>query len=111
MHPLMLLLLILKGHLRLGAQISSKDINGLTIIHYAVDSNEMKNVQFAVETQLDINQQDHNGWTPLIRAAIQQCKPEILEYLIEKGADKSIEDRNGFGYEKHLELSNDIGDK
>ncbi|XP_050304751.1 fibronectin type 3 and ankyrin repeat domains protein 1-like isoform X2 [Anthonomus grandis grandis] len=51
-----------------GASIYCQDINGLTILHYAVDSNELNNVKFAIDCKVDINMQDNSGWSPLLRA-------------------------------------------
>lgn len=51
-----------------GANKNSKDINGLSVLHYAVDSNRSDAVKFCLEFVQDINQRDNNGWTPLLRA-------------------------------------------
>ncbi|KAL1490681.1 hypothetical protein ABEB36_013336 [Hypothenemus hampei] len=96
---------ITKVTIDLGAEVSSRDINGLNIIHYAVDSNILENVQFSVNTNLAIDEQDNNGWTPLMRALMLQCKPEILEYLLLNGASTEIRDKNGFDFKKHLKIS------
>lgn len=73
---------------------------------------------------MDINLQDNNGWTALLRAGqlkftrllpynkivdvsivILQCKQEIVDCLIVYGADIYIKDNNGFDYVKHQEIS------
>lgn len=72
---------------------------------------------------MDINLQDNNGWTALLRAGqfeftrllpynkivdvftvILQCKQEVVDYLIVSGANIYIKDNNGFDYVKHQEI-------
>lgn len=55
-----------------GANKDSKDINGLSVLHYAVDSNRAEAVKFCLEFIEDVDQEDNNGWTPLLRAG--SCK-------------------------------------
>lgn len=70
-----LMIALFNGHLQIasllldkGATISLKDCNGLTAMHYAIDSGKIENVQFAVEHGFDINIPDNKGWTSLLRA-------------------------------------------
>lgn len=51
-----------------GADVTATDINGLNVLHYAVDSNSLENVTFALNLGLDINYKDNKKWTPLLRA-------------------------------------------
>ncbi|XP_066258220.1 fibronectin type 3 and ankyrin repeat domains 1 protein-like [Euwallacea similis] len=88
-----------------GARTSDTDINGLNIVHYAVDSNDLMNLEFALEYHLDINIQDFNGWTPLVRAVILNCSEEIIKYLLTHGADTHIKDKMGFDYWKHVDIN------
>ncbi|XP_076253497.1 ankyrin repeat and SAM domain-containing protein flippy [Rhynchophorus ferrugineus] len=103
---------IYDGHLKAasllidkGADIFSKDINGLNIMHYAVDSDKLESVKFTFNAKININEQDNKGWTPLYRAVILKCNPEIIQYLLENGADPTLKDNNGFDYYKHSKLS------
>lgn len=63
------------GHLKIaqflvdkGANINLKDVNGLTALHYAVDSNILASVEFILMRISDVNVQDNQGWTPVLRA-------------------------------------------
>lgn len=51
-----------------GANLNATDINQMTALHYAVDSNLIESVRFAVEAGCDLNKKDNKGWTPLLRA-------------------------------------------
>lgn len=51
-----------------GANKYAQDINGLNIIHYAVDSDQILNVRFCLDVIQEVDQKDNNGWTPLLRA-------------------------------------------
>lgn len=72
-----LMFAIIKGHLQIasilidkGADIQAKDVNGLNSLHYAVDSNDLKNLTFCIQHFSNLDCQDNNGWTPLIRAGL-----------------------------------------
>lgn len=103
-----------------GGNVKTHDVNGLNILHYAVDSNNIESVRFCVQQDIDINTADRNGWTPLHRAgtlsiakikayscflAILQCDSPIIQLLLEHGAQKSKQDHNGFDYDKHINLA------
>lgn len=53
-----------------GADVTATDINGLTALHYAVDSGILDNVKFALNLGLDVNCKDNKKWTPLLRAGV-----------------------------------------
>ncbi|XP_049823930.1 fibronectin type 3 and ankyrin repeat domains 1 protein [Aethina tumida] len=102
-----LMVAISKGYLQIAqflinkrADIHCVDINGLNILHYAVDSNNIDNVIFVLKSGVNINLQDRSGWTPLMRAVILQSSEEIINMLLENGAEVNIHDNNGFTYEK-----------
>lgn len=73
-----LMLSVFKGKLKIAqflcdknANVELKDINGLNVLHYAVDSNLLSSVQFAVKLVCNVDEKDCNGWTPLMRGSIQ----------------------------------------
>lgn len=109
-----------------GCDINTTDINSLTILHHAVDSNDVENVKFALKIGLCVDAKDRTGWTPLMRAgrvgnsnslntapeiqisAILNCNDEIIKLLLENGASKTLKDKNGFDFEKHRQLASKI---
>ncbi|KAK9722445.1 Ankyrin repeats (3 copies) [Popillia japonica] len=88
-----------------GADTSLKDCNGLTCMHYAIDSGNLETVRFVVEHGIDINVADNKGWTGLLRAVVMENNDEIVKYLLQNGADINVKDTNGFDYYKHCEIS------
>ncbi|XP_044271132.1 fibronectin type 3 and ankyrin repeat domains 1 protein [Tribolium madens] len=89
-----------------GCDTNTTDINGLTLLHHAVDSDNIESVKFALKIGLCVDAKDCNGWTPLMRAAILSCSDEIVTILLENGASKSLKDKNGFDFAKHKFLAN-----
>lgn len=74
-----------RQHLKLGVNINTTNIDGLTALHQAcIDANQ-EMVKFLVENSADINAQDNEGWTPL-HAAVSVGNLEVAKYLIQKGA-------------------------
>lgn len=57
-----------------GANVAAKDINAMDILHYAVHSNFLSSVQFAVTYATEVDWVDNNGWTPLLRAGKHPIK-------------------------------------
>lgn len=51
-----------------GCSVNATDINGLNVLHYAVDSNNLDSVEFVLKQGLHVDAQDSSGWTPLMRA-------------------------------------------
>lgn len=54
-----------------GCNTKAQDVNGLNILHYAVDSNNIESVKFCLQQDIDVNKTDRNGWTPLHRSGTQ----------------------------------------
>lgn len=51
-----------------GASLTAIDVNNMTPIHYAVDSNNISSIKFCILQECNVNVQDNKGWTPLLRA-------------------------------------------
>ncbi|WP_108063184.1 ankyrin repeat domain-containing protein [Poseidonibacter lekithochrous] len=67
----------------------------LHVFHYAVYKNNLALIKYLIEeNQIDIETKDNLNCTPLIYAALYK-KTEIIEYLIEKGADLNCTDSMG----------------
>ena len=54
-----------KQHLKLGVNINTTNIDGLTALHQACIDANIEMVKFLVDNGADINAQDNEGWTPL----------------------------------------------
>lgn len=46
----------------------SRDINGLRVEHYAVDSGSLAMLRHILDRGGDVHAEDDHGWTPLFRA-------------------------------------------
>ncbi len=58
-----------RQHLKLGVNINTTNIDGLTALHQACIDANTDMVKFLVENEADINAQDNEGWTP-VHAAV-----------------------------------------
>lgn len=74
-----------KAHLKIGVNINTTNIDGLTALHQACIDANIEMVKFLVENNADINAQDNEGWTPL-HAAVSVGNLEVTKCLINKGA-------------------------
>lgn len=78
-----------KAHLKIGVNINTTNIDGLTALHQACIDANLDTVRFLVENNADINSQDNEGWTPL-HAAVSVGNLQVSKYLINKGARLDI---------------------
>lgn len=79
--------------LSLGLGIEATNEYSNSLLQKAIESSSFDVAQLLIEHGANVNHQDSNGTTPLMRAA--QSMPEIIELLIEKGAN--IEDKDNKG--------------
>jgi ankyrin repeat protein len=70
----------------------------------AISKGEIETVKQFIESGTKVNKK-LNGLTPLMYAA-RYNKVEIIQYLLQKGADRDIKDSQGFTALKHAQLSN-----
>lgn len=87
--PRKLLGLSLNAH----ANVSDKDLNGRTALHYAV--NHVEIIDFLLSKGADINEKDNEGNTPLIESLRPGSNKNTIEYIIEKGADLNLKNNKG----------------
>ncbi|MEM6734807.1 MAG: ankyrin repeat domain-containing protein [Bacteroidota bacterium] len=64
--------------------------DGSTLLHAAIDKQNVELLKYLVELGININVKDNNGQTVLHYAAMQVDDDELLKYLIEAGADKNM---------------------
>uniref|UniRef100_A0A2C9JUP8 Uncharacterized protein n=1 Tax=Biomphalaria glabrata TaxID=6526 RepID=A0A2C9JUP8_BIOGL len=83
--------------LKSGADITSEDIHGSSVLLCAVAhsvSNENK-IALLINSGADVNQKNHQGDTPLILAA-KCCHLNIVQLLVAKGASVNGQDEKGY---------------
>lgn len=80
----------LKKLLELGANPNVCSAEGATPIMNEVQAENMVQLQILLEAGADVNAQDGRGFTALHRAA-EMGKKDFVMYLLDKGADKTIE--------------------
>ena len=78
-----------------GFDLNQIQTDGKSILHLAVTKNDLKLLKKVTELEVDINIQDKEGLTALHQAALIAQNDEILKYLVELGADKSLETEFG----------------
>lgn len=73
--------------------------NGKSIMHNIIESDLVANktnfIKVLLSKNIDINAEDFNGVTPLMLAA-KDGKKDIVQFLLDNGADKTIADKLGF---------------
>ncbi|SHI84656.1 Ankyrin repeat [Mesonia phycicola] len=73
-----------------GLEIAKAQPNGNTLLHVAVQNNNLGLVQQAIKWGVDVNAKNKDGNTALLIAALNSKDEKILMYLVENGADKTI---------------------
>lgn len=72
-----------------------RDENNKTLIHYAVLNPDISVAKYLIEKGLGVNISDDSGTTPLLWAAQFATNTNILDFLLNKGADiSSIDNEN-----------------
>ena len=74
--------------------VNSKDKDGKTPLHFAVQSGNIDVSEFFLAQGADINAKDGKGNTPL-HTALALKQAEIAKFLLSKGADVTIKDADG----------------
>jgi uncharacterized protein len=95
------LALLAATNVALASNVETSNSKNVAIYNYdvtplfvAISKGDIVAVKKFVEYGVDVNE-SRNGMTPLMYAA-RYNNPEIAKYLIEKGADISAKDNNGF---------------
>ena len=86
---------------------SDTNLNGETILHLAIEKNNIMLIEKLLNLGLDINSKDNNGVTPLHLAVMKAKNMSVIEFLLKNGADKNI--KTPFGETVYdLALENEI---
>lgn len=80
-----------KRLIALGADISMKDKEGWTLLHWAAGKGQKEIAEYLIIKGADVNSGDKDGQTPLYRAVCKGHK-EVAELLISKGTDVNARD-------------------
>ncbi|MEM5564225.1 ankyrin repeat domain-containing protein [Psychroserpens sp. AS72] len=64
--------------------------NGNTWFHFAVDKNSTDLIKLALDMKQDINAKNSQGNTALLLAAMKAENTDVLKFLIDQGADKTL---------------------
>jgi ankyrin repeat protein len=80
-----------KSLIEKGADVHVKDNDDKTALHYAVEYENMDVIKYFVEEkELDVHVKDNDGTTVLHYAAAVCENIDVIGYLVEKGAEKSL---------------------
>lgn len=75
-----------------GANYYQSDHLHNNLLHHAVYYADEEMVRHVLSLNLNINEQNSDGETPLIAASIFKCN-EMVKLLLENGADKTFKDK------------------
>lgn len=77
-----------------GADVNQKDADGNTPFLNAASRNQLDMVKLLSEDVTDFNTSNNKGQTALM-LAVENNGPEVVRYLLEKGADPLMTDKEG----------------
>ncbi|KAI0965445.1 ankyrin repeat-containing domain protein [Xylaria arbuscula] len=104
----------------LGGNVAEVDILSRSVLHYAAQGGRLRVIKriFELLPELDINIRDIDGWTPLCwvargttswvsedRASEPTDPVGVVQYLLERGADRSVKCKIGDGVWTPLQLA------
>lgn len=84
--------------------VNLQDVNQLSACHFAVDTNHFETIRFCVEHGSNLELIDSCKFNIILRAIVMESSLEIIEYLLEKGVDLSVRDRNHMTCLDHARL-------
>lgn len=93
-----------------GASVESTDQRGFTVLHYAIESQNLDLIRWLYEnTTVDLNAQDFRGKTALVHLItefpmINTNTGNIINYLLAKGCDLELEDKNNHSARDYLQI-------
>ncbi|WP_255321022.1 ankyrin repeat domain-containing protein [Capnocytophaga cynodegmi] len=73
-----------------GLNFAQNQEKGNNIYHLAVDKADLNLLQKVASVNVDINVKNQDGFTPLHKAAMTAKNLDIIKFLLEKGAKKTI---------------------
>ena len=73
-----------------GLKMDALQSNEETLLHLAVKKNSLPLLKTLATYQIPMNTKNKEGLTPLHLAAMKATGTEILQFMIDKGADKKV---------------------
>ena len=73
-----------------GLVVNLPQSNGNTLLHIATKRNDLDLLKRLEDFKIDVNLKNEEGMTALQFAAMKATDINILKYLLDKGADKSV---------------------
>lgn len=84
-----------KELLRQGASIDQEDAEGNSLLQIALQKIHFDLAQYLIRTGANIEHRNKAGTTPLMTAAFACAERDVIELLIERGADLLAVDKKG----------------
>jgi ankyrin repeat protein len=81
--------------LKNGARIDTSDQNGNTALHIATEHNCIKTIEHLLSKKADVNAQNNQGYTPLMRAIGSGLNDNVFILLHMGNADVNLGDKKG----------------
>ena len=73
-----------------GLQVSKPQKNGNTLVHLAVEKQNLSMLKYIKKYNIDIDIKNYQGLTPLQKAVMTAKNDTIIKYLINNKADKTV---------------------
>jgi ankyrin repeat protein len=82
-----------------GANVRYSNGSGCTLLHYAAACTGLKSAceisHLLLDQGADANAVDYRGWTPLMYAILFKPNADLVEILLDRGADATIRNNDG----------------
>ncbi|XP_073725763.1 fibronectin type 3 and ankyrin repeat domains 1 protein isoform X3 [Misgurnus anguillicaudatus] len=81
---------------RCGANWQSRDKNGCSPLHWAVDGEHIPVIKYMIQDGCEVDMRDKiSYWTPLMRVSATSGNPEVAAILLQAGAGVNVRDKPG----------------
>ncbi|CAH4035175.1 unnamed protein product [Pieris brassicae] len=97
---------VIRFLLAAGCDPNLQGPEGMTALHMAAQHGGVDVCTLLIEGGGHVDAKEQGGWTPLVRAA-ENCHPQVVRLLIQRGADASSTDCEGNGVIHWCALSGD----
>lgn len=66
--------------------ILTTGLNGCVSLREAIINGDMEQIKKCIQRGANINEYDERGYTPLLNAIMEGCRPDVIDYLLSHGA-------------------------